>query len=84
MVAVGRDPRAGMVAALNIGTLAVVAKEMTGVGRATLNWGRVTAFGEKVAGGERLSGEARCEMDMNGVAPACMVMGAGGSFGRPI
>ena len=35
MVAVGREPIVG-IAALNIGTVAVVANEMTGVGRAML------------------------------------------------
>lgn len=80
MVAVGREPIVGM-AALNIGTVAVVAKEITGVGRAMLICGSVTVFGEK-AGGE--SESARCGMGMNEAPPVWIEMGVGGSLGRPI
>lgn len=42
----------------NTGTVAVDAKEMTGAGKARLNRGSVVSA-EKLAGGERWSGEAR-------------------------
>lgn len=83
MVAVGREPIAGIAVALNTGTVAVEANEITGVGRAMLSCGSVTAFGEK-AGGDSVSGEARCGMGMKGPAPVWIGMGVGGSLGRPI
>lgn len=86
IVAVGREPIAGMLVALKTGTVAVFAKEITGVGRAILNWGRETALGENVLFGERLLGEARwAGMAMKGAPPAEMgMLRAGGSLGNPI
>lgn len=68
MQAVGMAHSEGMGAAPKTGTVAVDAKEITGVGRATLNWG--SSSGERVGGGE----ERALANGMNGPVAGWMVM----------
>ena len=68
MQAVGMVHSDGIGAVPNTGTVAVDAKEITGVGRATLNWG-ITS-GERLGGGE----ERVLARGMNGPVAGWIVM----------
>lgn len=80
MVAVGSVPNEAMGVAPNTGTVAVLAKEITGVGRATL----MGMHSVRLAGGE--VGDRWVWIGMKGPGVGCMAMpvGGDGTLGMPI